>query len=91
MSSATTVRFNDDTKENIERFAKLIKRSRSYVINIAVEEYVAKNLAYLEELDKAIESIDTEPTYSVDDIHAWMNNWGTKEEKPFADILDEKL
>ncbi|MBL4745898.1 MAG: hypothetical protein JKY08_05985 [Flavobacteriaceae bacterium] len=84
MSTATTVRFNDETKENIERFAKLTKRSRSFIINAAVEEYIEHNLAYMEELDKAVESIKTEPTYAAQDVHEWMNSWGTEQEKPLA-------
>ena len=39
---------------------------------------------YGRELDEAIASIDTEPTYGLKDVLAWMRTWGTEDEVPLA-------
>jgi len=78
-----TVRFNEETRNNLTQFAKLTNRSRSYVINQAVEAFLATRMAYLDELNAAVDSIETHPTYAAKDVFDWMHTWGTEEEKPF--------
>ena len=78
----TTIRLNEQNRKNVDRFSKLTNRSRSYIINEALEAYVQERIAYVEELDQAVASIDREPTYAADDVFAWMKTWGTEEEKP---------
>ncbi len=84
-STPTTIRLNEQNKENVERFSKLTNRSRSYIINEAIEAYVQDRISYVEELNQAVASIDTDPTYSAEDVFSWMKTWGTDEEKPFSE------
>jgi len=81
-TTPTTVRLTDRNQENIERYTKLTKRSRNYVINEMLDAQLEDRIAYLEELNEAVASIDTEPTYDAEDVFAWMKTWGTDEEKP---------
>lgn len=76
-----TVRFSEQTRDNVARFAKLTKRSKSYVINEAVEQYLGDKIAYLQDLNEAITSIDTQPTAPAEEVFSWMRTWGTDEEK----------
>jgi len=78
-----TVRFSEETRNNLAQFAELTNRSRSYVINQAVEAFLATRMVYLQELDAAVESVETHPTYAADDVFDWMHTWGTEDEKPF--------
>lgn len=82
---ATTVRFAEKTRVDMDRYAKLTKRSRSYIINEAVESYLEDRIAYLADLDAAVASIDTQPTYSAETVFGWMKTWGTKDEKSLAE------
>lgn len=76
-----TVRFSEQTRDNVARFAKLTKRSKSYVINEAVEQYLGDKIAYLQDLNEAIASIDTQPSAPAEEVFSWMRGWGTEEEK----------
>ncbi len=81
-ATPTTIRLNEQNRENIDRFSKLTNRSRSYIINEAVEAYIQDRIHYVEKLDKAVASIDSQPTYAGEDVFSWMKTWGTEEEKP---------
>lgn len=88
-ATPTTVRLKEQNRKDIDRFAKLTKRSRSFIINEAVELYMKNRIHYLEELNAAVDSIDSEPTYPAKEVFAWMNTWGSDEEKPLeeSDLL----
>ncbi|PWQ99665.1 CopG family ribbon-helix-helix protein [Leucothrix pacifica] len=80
-----TVRFSEETRNNLSQFAKLTNRSRSYVINQAVEAFLSTRMAYLQELNEAVESVDSQPTHAAKDVFDWMQTWGTEEEKPLTE------
>jgi len=80
-ATPTTVRLKEQNRKDIDRFAKLTKRSRSFIVNEAVELYMKNRIHYLEELNAAVDSIDSEPTYPAKEVFAWMNTWGSDEEK----------
>ncbi len=81
---ATTVRFSEKTLVDMDRFAKLTKRSRSFIINEAVESYLEDRIAYLADLDAAVASIEAQPTFSAESVFGWMKTWGTKDETSLA-------
>ena len=76
-----TVRFSEQTRENVARFAKLTKRSKSFIINEAVEQYLDDKIAYLKDLNEAVASINTHATPPAEDVFSWIHTWGTDEEK----------
>jgi len=81
MATATfSVRIPEKLKDEVEQFASLTKRSRSYVVKEAVESYMEDRLAYLQELNEAIESIDTQPTYTAENVFSWARTLGTDNE-----------
>ncbi|MES1906592.1 MAG: hypothetical protein MHPSP_004604, partial [Paramarteilia canceri] len=41
--------------------------------------------SYLQDLNEAVASIETGPTYPVEEIFAWMDTWGINKEKPLAE------
>ena len=84
-AAPTTIRLNEQNRKNVDRFSKLTNRSRSYIINEALNAYVQDRIAYVEELNQAAASIDNEPTYEADGVFSWMKTWGTEVEKPPGD------
>lgn len=85
VAKPTSIRLPDDVRILADKLAELTDRSRSYVVAEAVRQYTAERLAYLQELDEAMASIDTKPTYDLKDVRAWMHTWGTDNEKPLAE------
>ena len=54
MAQPVSVRLEDDNKKNVDRFAKMTKRSRSFVINEAIAAYLEDRIQYLDELNEAV-------------------------------------
>lgn len=50
------------------------------LITVRFSEEIRDNLS---ELNAAVESLETHPTYFLDDVFDWMHTWGTEDEKPF--------
>lgn len=77
-----SVRLPESTRFQIDRLASMTKRSRSFVINEAVDAYVADRASYVAELAAAVTSARTGPTHSAEQIFGWMRSWGTETEMP---------
>jgi predicted transcriptional regulator len=75
-----SIRLPDVTRKNVEKLAAMTQRSRSFIINEAVEAYVKDRLAYVSDLDKAIASADTGVGHSGAQIFDWMQSWGQADE-----------
>jgi len=82
MAQPVSIRLEDQNKANVDRFAKMTKRSRSFVINEAVEAYLKDRVQYLEELNEAVADAQSGYGHSSEQIHTWMKSWGTKNELP---------
>ena len=80
----TSVRLNSDIERPLDLLAKKLDRSKSYLINQAVREFVARQSVEeirWEQTLEAIESINRGEAIDEDDVNAWLNSWGTKEVK----------
>ncbi|MFV0292881.1 MAG: CopG family ribbon-helix-helix protein [Paracoccus sp. (in: a-proteobacteria)] len=86
----TSVRLTEDNAKNVDMLSKLTRRSRSFVINEALEAYIKSRLAYAQELQEAIVSIETEPTYAAEDVFKWMHSWGAEDELPSPRATSKK-
>jgi len=59
MSMATfSVRLEEETKERLESLSKSTARSRAYLINEAIKEYLDINEWQIQEIHKAIKDVD---------------------------------
>lgn len=72
-----SVRLPEELKSEVDRFAALTKRSRSFVIKEAVASYMEEQRAYLEALDEAIAEADKGIFVSGEAVDAWLRSWGT--------------
>jgi predicted transcriptional regulator len=77
-----SVRLPNVTRQNVDKLAALTKRSRSYIINEAVEAYVKDRLAYVTDLDQAVSSSESGVGHSGEQIFDWIRSWGTEQELP---------
>ena len=86
--SVSNIKLSEKTQVDLDRFAKLTRRSHSFIINEALEHYLQDRMTYLAELDVAVASIDTGPTYPAEEVFQWMRTWGMKDSKRAAEVFD---
>lgn len=84
--SVTSVRIQEELKQPLEQLADKLKRSKNWLINEAVKEYLARqesgSTKWKETLE-AIESIKNGDVVEGAEVHKWMKSWGQKnEQKP---------
>jgi predicted transcriptional regulator len=80
-----SVRLTGDTKRQVDEIARRLRRSRSFVIQEAVESYVRDRERYLGELDAALASVEAQGGHSADSVFRWIRSWGTDHELPIPD------
>lgn len=81
--SVTTVRLGQEIEENLDALAERLQRSRSWLINQALREFIER-----QELEQvrwnetlvAIASIAEGRLASGDSLRAWLRSWGSKDE-----------
>lgn len=81
--SVTTVRLKPEVEEGLENMADDLQRSKSWLINQAVLEFIQRRkheqMRWQETLE-AMESVAKGQVVSGDRVHAWLNSWGDSNE-----------
>ena len=83
--SITSVRLNEDVEKPLDFLTKKLDRSKSYLINQAIREFVARQSieeSRWQDTLCAIDSINQGNALDEDDVNAWLNSWGTGHVKP---------
>lgn len=83
--SVTSIRLQPDLEEPLEALSKKLDRSKNYIINQAVKEFVAQQ----EQAEKrwqetlpALESVAAGGTVPADKVFEWLRSLGTDSELP---------
>ncbi|MEQ5809059.1 ribbon-helix-helix protein, CopG family [Alteromonas sp. NFXS44] len=87
--SITSVRLNDDIEKPLDSLAKKLDRSKSYLINQAVREFIARQAvddARWEETLEAIESVNRGELIDDSEVNTWLNSWGSDKLKKTPSI-----
>jgi len=83
--SVTTVRLQPELESGLETIAGKLSRSKSWVINQALREYLERQeqeQARWQETLKAMESVAQGRVVSGEAVHSWLSSWGTDNELP---------
>lgn len=83
--SVTTVRLQPEVEVGLEAMAGKLHRSKSWVINQAVREFVERQeqeQTRWQETLKAMESVAQGRVVSGEAVHTWLRSWGTDNELP---------
>lgn len=83
--SVTTVRLQPEVEEGLEAMADGLRRTKSWVINQALREYIARAAAdqsRWQETLAAMESVARGEVLQGEAVHAWLQSWGTDKELP---------
>lgn len=78
--SITSVRLNEDIEKPLDVLAKKLDRSKSYLINQAVREFVARESVADERWEdtlRALDSVRRGDLIEDSEVNAWLNSWGT--------------
>jgi len=82
--SVTSIRITDDVDKPLEALSKKLDRSKNYLINQAIKEFLARQSfeesRWQDTLD-ALESIKQGKSINEEDVNAWLNSWGSTERK----------
>ena len=83
--AVTSIRIRSDLEEPLEVLSKELGRSRNYIINQSIKEYVAqRELAEKrwQETLLALDSIKAGRVVPANKVFQWMRSWGTDNELP---------
>lgn len=78
--SITSVRIPDEVEKPLESLSKKLDRSKSYLINQAIREFIARQSledSRWQDTLTALESIKSGKSIDEEDVNAWLNSWGT--------------
>lgn len=81
--STTSFRLDDDLQEKLDSTATRLKRSRGWIINDALRQYIEREerkQRMMEETEEAIADIDAGRVVSGEDVMKWLETWGTATE-----------
>ncbi len=79
----TSVRMPDELLAQLEEAAEKLRRTKGWIINDAVREYLAKEKRedrMLEETREALADIRAGRVVDGAEVIDWLNSWGTDEE-----------
>ena len=76
-----TLRVPTQMKTNLETLGKSIHRSKSYIAEKAIEEYLKRNSWQIKELQLAEEEISQGKFISNDEVNDYLDSWGNEYNK----------
>jgi predicted transcriptional regulator len=87
-----SVRLNTEVKEQVDELARITRRSRSFIINEAVETYVRDQSAFVREVQAAVKSAQSGIGHSKEQVFSWLDSLaeGKKLPIPTPDIFPAK-
>ena len=79
----TSIRLNSEVEAPLERLAKKLDRSKNYLINRAIREFVARQSmeeARWADTLQALNSAQSGKLVSEEKVADWLRSWGTDDE-----------
>lgn len=83
--SITSVRIQAELEDRLDALATKLQRSKSWVINQAVREFIEKQILEQQRWQETLEalaSVKRGQVVSGEAVHAWLASWGSGEELP---------
>jgi predicted transcriptional regulator len=79
----TSVRLNSEVEAPLNKLAQRLDRSKNYLINQAVKEFIARQVmedSRWEDTLKALASIKEGKLIDESEVTSWIKSWGTNSE-----------
>jgi len=77
-----SVRLRPELNDQVAAIASALDRPKSWVIEHALEEFVALQAWQLAAIDEGIKAADEGRVVAHDDVVAWVRSWGQPDEIP---------
>ena len=80
----TSVRLNSDVEAPLEQIAQKLDRSKNYIINQAIREFVIRQSMEDDrwaDTVKALESVKSGKIVAEEEVSSWLKSWGSENEK----------
>lgn len=82
----TSIRLRPEIKKPLEKLSTKLDRSKNYLINQAIKEFIARNLLDDKKWNdtlRAIESVKSNRLIEEREVNEWLDSWGKEnEQKP---------
>ncbi|MDF5713165.1 MAG: CopG family ribbon-helix-helix protein [Rhizonema sp. NSF051] len=81
--STTSFRLDDDIEKKLEVTASRLQRTKGWIINDALRQYIMREeqkQRMLEETEDAIADIEANRIVSGEEVMKWLETWGTQNE-----------
>lgn len=81
--STTSFRLDDELEAKLEQTATKLRRSKGWIINDALRQYIEREeqkLKMLEETEQALADIQASRVVSGEEVMKWLETWGTSNE-----------
>jgi len=81
--TVTSVRLQPDVEIPLEELSKKLDRSKNYIINQAIKEFIARQStedSRWEETLQALSSIQSLTSIPEAEVNAWLESWGKEGE-----------
>lgn len=81
--AVTSIRLNPEVELPLENLAHKLDRSKNYIINQAIKEFLQRQSmddARWEDTLEALNSIKSGKTIDANEVAAWLDSWGSNEE-----------
>jgi predicted transcriptional regulator len=79
----SSIRLNAEIEAPLEKLAKKMDRSKNYIINQAIKEYVARQAmeeARWRDTEDALQSLQAGNLVTENEVNAWLESWGQDSE-----------
>ena len=73
---ATTIRINDDILGRVDGLATTLSRTRSWVINQAIERFLDYEEWFVQEVKDGLKEIERGDTATYDEVTVRFRKWG---------------
>ena len=80
----TSIRLQPEIENPLEKLAAKLDRSKNYLINQAIKEFLARKTLdekQWNETLEALESVKSNRVIDEPDVNEWLNSWGKDNEK----------
>ncbi len=81
--SVTSIRLKAELEGSLETLAEKLQRSKNWLINQAIKEFIEKNDQEAKRWQDtliAINSVNNGQTVSADKVQDWLESWGDENE-----------
>jgi len=79
----TSIRLQPEIENPLEKLAIKLDRSKNYLINQAIKEFIERKSIAEKRWNETLEAIDSVKAGKLineDEVNAWLNSWGSDDE-----------